>query len=126
MRKPVSILVSLLILIYSGGFSLSFDNCLNQQTITIGAHNEKSCCGDIPCKEDCCNKTVIVLKKLQDKYNPPSQINNSSVQNLIVFIYSELNFSAENHLNQGPAYLTDKAPPDRQLSLNILYRTFLI
>ncbi len=126
MRKPVSILVSLLILIYSGGFSLSFDNCIDASSISLNSDVEKSCCGNQPCKEDCCNKTVIVLKKLQDKYNPPSQLNGSSVQNFIVFLYPELSFTAENHLNQGPAYLTDKAPPDRPLSLNILYRTFRI
>ena len=126
MRKPISIFISLLILIYSGGFSLSFDSCVDMSSATLNTAVEKSCCGDIPCKEDCCNQTVIVLKKLQDKYNSPSQLNITSVQKLIVFSYPKLVFLPENITKQGLLYLTDKAPPDRPVSLNILYRTFLI
>ncbi len=125
MKKSLSILLSLLIMISSSGFCLSIDYCPHKKKSTVSLVGMKTGCCKGKTSHSCCTKTIVDLKKVTDNYNSPSQIVQTSVNWLFVSVFFNSVIS-KSDISKPVSYLTGNSPPIRQVSLNILYRTFLI
>ena len=112
----------------SSGFSINTHYCKGKITSIniVFSDNCKSCCGTKKMPKDCCkDKTEIV--KIKDHYIPAS-IGITPSTELIAFAFAfiqtfnlsnTVNFTVESNLN----YLH---PPDKPISLSILYRSIQI
>ena len=128
MKKALSILSAFIFLLSSSGFSINAHYCKGKiKSVNIAfSDNIKSCCGKKKMAKDCCkNKTQVV--KIKDNYIP-AQIVISPLANPVSFMPAFIQLfniqiagmpSVESNLN----YLY---PPDKPISLSILYRSILI
>ncbi len=128
MKKAISILLGIVFLFSSSGFSINTHYCNGKiRSINIAfSDNHKSCCGKKKMAKDCCkNKTEIV--KINDNYIPEQII----VTPLTDFAYFALAFTQTFNLSitENVTVLTNLYylyPPDKPVSLSILYRSILI
>lgn len=128
MKKAISILLVIVFLFSSSGFSINTHYCNGKiKSINISfSDNHKSCCGKKKMDKDCCkNKTEIV--KINDNYIPAQIIVTSSTD----FAYFALAFIRTFNLSitKNVAVETNLYylyPPDQPVSLSILYRSILI
>lgn len=126
LKKVISILIAFVFLLSSSGFSINAHYCKGKLK-SINILFVKNCsCGKTKMPKDCCkNKTEIV--KIKDNYIPTQIVITPSTE-IITFALSYIqtfyltiteNLIVEANLN----YLY---PPDKPISLSILYRSILI
>ena len=127
MKKTISILLLFVFLFSSSGFSINTHFCngkLKSVKIVV-SDNCKQCCGKKKCTKGCCkNKTEIV--KIKDNYIPAQIIIPPSILTTfaLAFIQSfNLSITENNLVVSNLNYLY---PPDKPISLSILYRSILI
>lgn len=127
MKKAISIVFIFIFLFSSSGFSITTHYCKGKlQSVNI-LFGKKGCsCGKKKMSKDCCkDKTNIV--KISDNFIPPSATIAPSMEIIALantgiqtFYLSTIEKSrVESNLN----YLH---PPDKPISLSILYRSILI
>lgn len=129
MKKILSILLSLLIVVTSSGVSLSLDYCPFQKKTTLSFNEEKSCCcgGDQSMPDDCCNKTKIVVEKIKDNYTPTIHSTISPAQIILLAVTYTESFLFLTPVSQiQSSFLSDSSPPNTPVPLSILYRSILI
>lgn len=128
LKKATSILLIFIFLLSSSGFSINTHYCKGKiKSINIVfSGNCKSCCGKKKMPKDCCkDKTENV--KIKDNYIPSTNVMGSSAQ-FITFVLSyfqtfALSYSQNSSIEANLNYLY---PPDKPVSLSILYRSILI
>lgn len=128
LKKSLSILLSLLILVSSGGFAISIDYCPFQKKTSISITGKSSCCGgNMPMPRGCCSQTKIIVEKIKDNYTPSAYSTISPLQfSLLALIYTKPFLFSFHSSQTEHFFLSDSSPPDIPVSLNILYRSILI
>jgi hypothetical protein len=127
MKRGLSIVLIILILLYSGGYSYASDYCNYKKKYSLSLdHKAKCCCSNkARAMKNCCSKTKIVIKKISDNYTNPT---NLKVPVLIAAAAgSNSNISIHPFFQRVISTIPGSKPaPDIPISLNILYCSMLI
>lgn len=126
MKSIIPILLSLLILISTSGFTVSIHYCPMSKKTTYSLTEAKSCCGKKGKVNNCCKNTQIKIQQIKDDFTPSSflKIPTGELSDFIadyIKLYLLVGLKAQDPLIQA-----NHSPPDLLVPRTILYRSILI
>lgn len=127
MKRFLTISLTFIFLLNTLGIAVAMDYCPMKKEYSFSlSGGKKSCCCEKADKGNCCKSKKVVLKKIEDRY--VSSVSQTTPVQFEYFAYEYSSFliskiyPVKNIVNSN----RDHAPPERSVSLNILYGSFLI